>query len=403
MQLETDNIHYAQIFSRIDTLPESSTALNHPPASPLSKLPTVNRPPLIKANLLLLEGPPEASEIPPRGSNMMSSLAAESLEESSTSKSPDARHVRRSLEAYGCLINDRVARNLHFGFLQQVKELTFGQKGPEISPEEQEIILEIRDNNALENEDTFLYNFWPVLLSPSIKKVFRSGHEIWIPKGSFVKRCGHKRNQLFRRGSMPDVSVNDVVHKMLLTKMAALATPKPNIIYGIKRSGFTEPEMRINVLFSDETDLTESGLYHSFLVIECAKDGIEEAKNQACRSGATLVAATRRLYQKSHLNPSNPGADYNSHIFSLAITSTLAQLFVDWAGDNGDGKVIYHMHRLAGYELEDGPAVGRLNHDLKAVVYWGTVTRMESLIMPMLNAVYERVLEVSAAARGQND
>lgn len=367
------------------TKAEDTTVNPHTVAS------TENTQPLTKANLRLLQHATGAEAMIHLLGSASASKAAEMSPASDRSKLNNVVDIRNSLSYHRFLINDHIAQIEYCDFLQSAKELILGERGSETGPDAQEAMLSIRAANALQNEDTFIDNFWFALLHPA-RQVRDPNDDAWISQTWAKDHLGHHRNKPFKGAglSLPLLKPETRILKELIALSAKIKNPQPDILYGIDKLAFTFDEHHINQRYAGETRLSD-GQFHSFFVIEFknSEGSMEDAKNQACRTGAAMVAATRRLYG-TVANVDGKGADKRSFVFSLAITTTLAQMFVNWAAVDRAGQVTYHMHRLAGYELEDGLAISRLKHDVDNVLDWGTLKRVHLEIKPLLEAIARR-------------
>ncbi|KAL8822826.1 MAG: hypothetical protein Q9191_006448, partial [Dirinaria sp. TL-2023a] len=184
-------------------------------------------------------------------------------------------------------------------------------------------------------------------------------------------------NSKFDRWVLPllDKPKNDRIHNELL---AEIETPQPDIAYGLKKEAFTHDEQFINS--SCAASQISQHLYHTFFVVDAnsfKKNLIDEAENQCCRSGASMVNA-RRIFNAETGQRSSPGADLTSIAFSLALTPCFGILFVHWA-EVVDDKTTFHMSFIESYSLRMRGGIVDMKHDIDNILDWGTLQRKNEL------------------------
>lgn len=187
-------------------------------------------------------------------------------------------------------------------------------------------------------------------------------------------------NANFDRGVLPllDKPKNDRTLNELLAKWR-IETPRPDIAYGLKKEAFTHDEQFINS--SCAASQISQHLYHTFFLVEAksVKNSlIDEAENQCCRSGASMVNA-RRIFNAEAGEISSPGADLTSIAFSLALTPSFGNLFVHWAEVLDDDKTIFHMSFIVSYPLRMRSGIVDMKHDIDNILDWGTLRRKNEL------------------------
>ena len=196
----------------------------------------------------------------------------------------------------------------------------------------------------------------------------------------------------------------------VLKNYPRIATPRPDITYGLQASAFTPVERFVNKNFSDFASVGED-CFHPFFLVECKLFKIEDAENRVARGGATLVNARRKFDAQDPeraKKQTSLGADLASIAFSLTLTPTQAQLFIHWAEvtlssslsptvSNSpktelDYTIIYHTTILSVYRLISPANVlsvltspssehsfDRLRHDLNNILDWGTLERKKEI------------------------
>lgn len=199
-----------------------------------------------------------------------------------------------------------------------------------------------------------------------------------------------------------------------------LTNPKPDFTFGFQDP--PNPPRTAPRLSSTDIALIEmaESLRHPFFVVEnkSAQDSIEDAENQAIRSGAALVEARRQL--ENNARPvdeiEKEGIDVNSFAFSCCWVPQHANIFVHWhelrkdeplnnpfdkpANEpSGDDRAIeqldtyssiWHMNLVQGYTFNREGDLKEFRRDINNILDWGvSLERKEAL----------RVLELKLAAK----
>ena len=199
-----------------------------------------------------------------------------------------------------------------------------------------------------------------------------------------------------------------------------LTNPKPDFTFGFQDP--SNPPRTAPRLSSADIALIKmaESLRHPFFVVEnkSAQDPIEDAENQAIRSGAALVETRRQL--ENNAKPvdetEKEGIDVNSFAFSCCWVPQYANIFVHWhelrkdeplnnpfdksANEpSGEDRVteqpdtyssIWHMNLVQGYTFNRVGDMKEFRRDIDNILDWGvSPERKESL----------RVLELKLAAK----
>ena len=216
----------------------------------------------------------------------------------------------------------------------------------------------------------------------------------------------------------PSSHRDGALFNLIPTSHFRLATPRPDILYGLRRSAFSASETLINERFSGVASVSDE-CFHPFFLVECKMWKIEDAENQAARGGTTLVNARRKFNAQDpgleQRQKTVPGADLDSFAFSMALTPAQAHLFVHWAemtqssarsssatsayASSRDppiakkkslATVIYHMTILKVYRFtspanvlsvltplsnDEHSPYNHLRHDLYNILDWGALKR----------------------------
>lgn len=158
-----------------------------------------------------------------------------------------------------------------------------------------------------------------------------------------------------RTGSVPVLHSDEPNIQELLASLPRVTNPRPDIAFGLKEQAFSKAENVVNDRYQTYSQVSQ-GIYHCFLIVETKSIGaIGEAEHQACRGGASLVCATRRMVGDSnpHRMTTSTGPDMASIAFSIALVPTVANIFCHWAEVNSTDPVIYYMHLIRSFAIRE--------------------------------------------------
>ena len=199
-----------------------------------------------------------------------------------------------------------------------------------------------------------------------------------------------------------------------------LTNPKPDFTFGFEDPA-NPPRTAPRLSSADIALITMAeSLRHPFFVVEnkSAQDPIEDAENQAIRSGAALVEARRQLENNARPvgETEKEGIDMNSFAFSCCWVPQYANIFVHWHElrkaeplnnpfdkptnefDGEDRAIeqsdtyssIWHMNLIQGYTFSREGDMKEFRRDIDNILDWGvSLERKEAL----------RVLELKLAAK----
>ncbi|KAI4140239.1 MAG: hypothetical protein LQ341_003921 [Variospora aurantia] len=227
-----------------------------------------------------------------------------------------------------------------------------------------------------------------------------------------------------------------------------ISNPQPDIIHGTSiKKHYTDEERAVIAQFNKITQVS-MGLASPFLGVEVKTKGdIEEAANQACPEGASMVAAHRNLEvlarpaaQKAKGNetadaakaittPAKPNAtpsaskhvagskakgnaesntsraDFSTKAYTMVLTPKYAQINVHWVhiGEGeGEEALTYHMHCIKSYALNEQDNLKACRAAVNNILDWGLGER-DKKIKALLNQVHDRYKVLKAAkAKGKD-
>ena len=162
--------------------------------------------------------------------------------------------------------------------------------------------------------------------------------------------------QDFLKNSIPPVEVKGIDEELLsilLDELPKVKNPRPDLYFGTSADGYNAISEMINKRYS-RYSMISRGLYHAAFAVKAkgVLHSIEEAENQSCRDGATMVYARRRFNTAQYDEaPSVLGPDLDSICFTMSLITQFANIHVYWAEVHTD-KTLYHMSLVKGYALQ---------------------------------------------------
>ena len=131
----------------------------------------------------------------------------------------------------------------------------------------------------------------------------------------------------FTRGFSPDDSEFDARMEKDKEKDEGMTNPRPNYVFGLSRTKFNAPR---HIDISKDTQCIQDIvplILDCMFFIEGKSDRGEaaEAENQACRSGAALVNASRMLRERIN-EPDVKGADSRTFLYSATMSPKIMEI-----------------------------------------------------------------------------
>ena len=319
---------------------------------------------------------------------------AEHTDGSSQSSKPNAEDIRNALQQHNFFVDNRSARKDYPKVIKDAEKIIGSKRGSAMGDDEQEKNVRTIEDNELVNEDTFIDILWGKMFKET--RMVRNEQvdfedDSWMSRAWELDFLHHLKNRPFRPGCLPVLRTDKAVEKQLIESLPKLSLPQPDLAYGILASAFTNEEHQINLTYPNFTDIAQSR-YHAFFIVEFKSHNgsLPEATNQACRTASALVHGLRGLDAKTPSGSIKKGVDSRTWCFSLALNTSVARLFVNWAFVEDNGTVIYHMHKIATYTLDDGVDLAEMKKNIGNIMDWGVGERLER-IKKMLGDIYEHV------------
>ena len=329
--------------------------------------------------------------------------------QSSVAKIPkDAYSISKAMQQHGLIQDDQKAFERYPMFKQEIERILGADRTSEMKEKQIREFKVTHQRVQFLNEDTVLQNLLPMIIknkyairkepggqdgggSPdnagqaqmdeTTNSKLQDGSvyttRLWSDDG-----LGITMNSEFRKTFLPNQYMEMGFEAELakaLAKSEGMKNPKPDFCYGLTPDTLPTPAgIMLGGAITTALHIAK-GLVHPFLIVEGKSDQGEtaQAQNQACRGGATLVHASRILYEKAG-EPDISGADPRSVIFSVVMLPALMKIFVHWA-EVLDSSVTYHMNRLATRCFEEDEQLRDLRRMLHNILNWGCNTRRNSL------------------------
>ena len=308
--------------------------------------------------------------------------------------------VRSELAEQGMYINNKEAYKSHHGFSEWVEDIVLSKRSSQMRQASAKQISTWMSENAVADEKSYYTGLKPL--------VIKASRTVATAKRNLDNQL-LKQARSFASDGL-DVKENDMFTKHVLPvrfeskeKQLGLSTPQPDFAYGLKIPQFPDPTAPVLSQEAKSLIKVSPQLRHAFFVIEnkgCERS-IEEAENQAIRSGATMVAARRRLNamasQRSEYDAANAaasplGPDRSSIAFSCAWIRQMANIFVHWSEERGDGVVLYHMNRIRSYLMEDEEHQADFRADVHNILDYGVAADRKEVLLKMETAIATREL-----------
>ncbi|KAM0800639.1 hypothetical protein BDR22DRAFT_242361 [Usnea florida] len=183
-----------------------------------------------------------------------------------------------------------------------------------------------------------------------------------------------------------------------------MTNPVPDALWGFKSSVL--PPLPPGVILGTETAELVSvipGIEWTQFLIEVKPDGgsMETARNQACRGGATLVHAARRVLKKTGRTEA-VGPDWDTYVYSVTMDADLMEWWVNWAEVREDGQVMFYMDYIQAVVFRDEHALQKMRGPIHNILQWALLTRLPNVI-ERYPAIYdaERTAMLAKGAKAQ--
>ncbi|KAI4096018.1 MAG: hypothetical protein LQ344_001252 [Seirophora lacunosa] len=308
----------------------------------------------------------------------------------------DPQWVAARLKGYRLFQENQIAFTKYPHFQQQVKNILNQKRESKVDPLEFSEFQLAWHVYKDKNEDTLLNKLLPFFMKDkrtvsidskaeeedahAVVSYLRSGL-VEISNREFQRTC----LPLWEGGSPPDKKLLDA-----MAKEDGMPNSKPDRTFGVDMERCPLP-----IGFSIPSEIAVwlevmRGIHHPFFFIEgkSYQGNFLEAQNQACRGGATLVSAARRLLATLG-KPDTVGPDTRTFVFSAILSPGLMDIWVHWAEVLSPKALpLCHMNKLMSKAIDDEENFGQLRKALHNIVDWGCGPRLTEL-EPLYPAIVE--------------
>ena len=247
------------------------------------------------------------------------------------------------------LVQDPKALDKYPKFKKMVADIINGDRYSQVKPESAQNFDDERNAYAAMGEDSLLNALVPLIIKAehsNKKKLGKATFSMAVDEEcdvevtdslsgkTYVTRWSDEGvlvgvNKNLRCDLLPNLYNDDDLAKAL-RKGDYMTTPRLDRIYGLRPQLFPTPDdiMLDQALYAGLQVC--QGMYFPYLIIEGkGNDGDPVvAENQARRGCATLVNATRQVYESIGLVDDYNGPDYRSFVFSATLTPYLMEIWV---------------------------------------------------------------------------
>lgn len=290
---------------------------------------------------------------------------------------------------------DDAAFSKYPAFEAKIRRIINKQRKSIPSPASPARFVSAHKYNARDNEDTFLAEILPLVISTRRTVASRVAMdsngvpemgEEWTLEHYADSGLVTKHNLEFLRDFLPSrkdwSSLEPAVIKAM-AKVNGMTNPKPDRTFGTRIDKYR---------FADDVTISHDiakllevvpRAHNPFFIIEgkSTKGDKAEAENQACRSGAAITNAARMLRAK--IGQASPtGVDDQTYIFSATISPGLLDLWVHWVDEpQGAKHPTFHMNKLKTVAIGDEEAFGPLRRMLHNILDWGCADRFDEMVV----------------------
>ena len=324
--------------------------------------------------------------------------------------------IRQSLAKQGMFFEDIDSYDKHADFKEHITKMFNGKRDSEMRERSAKACQRYRLEHRTTNENSYYPALMPMLLPHTIdRNELLKVIDDQAQSFATVENLAGVHEVLFVKNILPgNIEAN-------CASFLGTTTPKPDYTYGLKREQY--PSGYLSKI-SQEADLyigVAPGVRHPFFCIEqkSASSPIEEAENQAIRSGATLVEARRILNRmannrkqrkpegqetgqsapsvttqadlpdqgssmsqekqkdqglankQSEKQKPKRSVDWDSFAFSCSWVPQFAKLHVHWYENRPGEDSIWHMNRIRSYCLDEDDQLSNFRADVHNILDFG--------------------------------
>ncbi|KAI4174051.1 MAG: hypothetical protein LQ343_002615 [Gyalolechia ehrenbergii] len=344
------------------------------PSAPQAPPPLTAALPLTAENLQRLPGSP------PRHAESDSTMPSGKKGTGSTSSDDnDIYKAHKLLDQHGMFLVKTGEKLLPPAVAEAVRK-AMSASFDEMRPSSAQKIITNFAKNFGRNETTNFIDFWMRMYKHTSKKkdVTEPGKLMdsdWDDQGLDINF-----DQFFEETGVSVLKWEDPEDQKLIDGLDNVKRPKPDAVFGIRETAFTERQMKANMLLQRWAGVSK-GTWHLSGLVEYKGDNglLALAMIQALRAGSTLVAASRSMMEQAGmLKSTTPGVDAANIIFSFCITPACAFLYVHWAVVSNDPAhhTRYYMQEVERYWPDKEEGLRALRQAMERIYDWGTLERL---------------------------
>ncbi|KAL8917568.1 MAG: hypothetical protein Q9208_007851 [Pyrenodesmia sp. 3 TL-2023] len=308
----------------------------------------------------------------------------------------DPQWVAGRLETYRLYQEDQEAFAKYPRFQERVRNILRQDRQSSVDPREYSKFHRAWNRYKDKNEDTVLNKLLPFFIKDERTLSIDGTTEeenAYAVVPFLDSDLMEITNREFQRTCSPLREDGSPLEKKLLDAMAkedGMTNPKPDRTFGI----FIRKDL-FPVGFSPPPEIAVwlevmRGIHHPFFLIEgkSYQGNLLDAQNEACRGGATLVSAARRMMATLG-RPDMVGPDTRTFVFSATLSPGLMDIWVHWADvPSLNSLPLYHMNKLMSKAIDDEENFGQLRKVLHNILDWGCGPRLKEL-QPLCPAIVD--------------
>jgi hypothetical protein len=161
-----------------------------------------------------------------------------------------------------------------------------------------------------------------------------------------------------------------------------VGNPAPDMLYGYNRlEAFTDGQQTQLISIGNGRVANTQNLILPFFVIEFKANGSEKpgslwgATNQCLDGSASCVNIAERLKHQLRQYKSNKFELINSTVFSIAMSSTEARLYITWKHD----ELNYYTRKINSFALQDLEHYVKFCKYVQNIIDWGRDKRLKDI------------------------
>ena len=307
------------------------------------------------------------------------------------------------LSRHHYLIADKHVLAQNQNFIEEANERVVQDRNSPMKPEQLSLVEEAYEGARIRNEATFLAMFWENLITwTRTVKQGKSWQDLPPTRKTWLSDFVIANyDQDFRKASVDEIKPANASEERLLAAMPKIATPKPDLVYGLMPNGWcSNEEIAVIHRLGRHSMPSRDLVLPSFLVEGKSIDGnIEEAELQVMRGGAALNASFRRLDKEAGTMFEGNGPDERSMVYSLIFGPMYARLNIHWSQIGAGEPIAYYTHRLKKYDMSDIEAWKDIRSAVHNILDW-TAFERKNLVQRILGTIVEKDRKSAAEAKG---